>query len=912
MSVEQITLSNMKKMNEFLISHMQDMISKMDHKKLKINWIYLLSGFYDELIKICNNYHKNIFKICNSFQKNVNLKFQDDKFAQYFQLLINNLLKYQNNVAIQTKDIEKQNQNLLNQKNDFINTCEINFLESKKNLEQLKTKMKVLDTSYSKYIKSNKKKEKIYNNKKEIIDNKKLENELKEINKIEQKTLNQYEELENGFNFNLEYISEKIKKATDLELKLKKKVSESMVNVANIIWPVEEKINKEKIENLERNLDHYSIYFLRLQKEINLDFHSSFKLHDMSSSFIDSYKFKKLTLVNSLNYIKFLNNKLSRFEKNISPKKKIYMEIFIENIYRSNSLLKKSDLQKLSSIFIENHYFFFYFYYLLIYKKSQILLQKPFVNLNLTEVQIKNFLILMENFFICFSTTNDNFEILYHLIRFNLSLLNNKKETIYKLLNKNVILQTPNVWLGLYKFFYHTFGPDGLVFEEIFSHSNRVEKNSSTFLSKVIKNIKTTPDIEIVAHNNFTFQEILRLILKCKFKFDFTKKIILALVSKIDLNFKTIKTILNRYEPEFYFLIKSKDDLDIVIYKKKLIKKKNLQKEKKLYLCLKNTIKYLNSNSDIFNILITNKKMLTFKKKIFNHILLKKQLKNKKLRRKIYLNSINNKYLTNTIEIYKKNEVDPIIDLDVKRTLNYENKFGDKGLTLILRNISHPNKGNFPYYQGLNYLTNYFYILFEGNTLDCYNLLITLMKDKFDIYVDKDLRNMKILFFNMKKLIKKYLPLLSNYYEEIKLDMDIIFAAWCLTIFTTISHSFKNSKILDDIVDIFIGKGWPGFFKVVLVILEETQDEVFKKDFDSNLLFYSEICKNGFKFIRDKYKDKGEEFDFKEKILKYKYVNSCQSTFLKAEYDKVQEIYQDFWIEISKTFKFRKSKSMIN
>ena len=135
MSVEQITLSNMKKMNEFLISHMQDIINKMDYRKIKTDWVGLLSGFYEELIRICHNYHKNIFKMCSSFQKNVNLKFQDDKFAQYFQLLINNLLKYQNNVAVQTLNIEKQNNNLLNEKKNFINTCEKNFSQSKKNIE---------------------------------------------------------------------------------------------------------------------------------------------------------------------------------------------------------------------------------------------------------------------------------------------------------------------------------------------------------------------------------------------------------------------------------------------------------------------------------------------------------------------------------------------------------------------------------------------------------------------------------------------------------------------------------------------------------------------------------------------------------------------------------------------------------
>ena len=37
--------------------------------------------------------------------------------------------------------------------------------------------------------------------------------------------------------------------------------------------------------------------------------------------------------------------------------------------------------------------------------------------------------------------------------------------------------------------------------------------------------------------------------------------------------------------------------------------------------------------------------------------------------------------------------------------------------------------------------------------------------------------------------MKTYLPDLINYLEcEIKLDIEVIFASWCLTIFTTIVH----------------------------------------------------------------------------------------------------------------------------
>lgn len=60
--------------------------------------------------------------------------------------------------------------------------------------------------------------------------------------------------------------------------------------------------------------------------------------------------------------------------------------------------------------------------------------------------------------------------------------------------------------------------------------------------------------------------------------------------------------------------------------------------------------------------------------------------------------------------------------------------------------------------------------------------------------------------------MKTYLPDLINYLEcEIKLDIEVIFASWCLTIFTTIVHQNQQSKLLDEILDVFIAKGWIGF-----------------------------------------------------------------------------------------------------
>lgn len=94
--------------------------------------------------------------------------------------------------------------------------------------------------------------------------------------------------------------------------------------------------------------------------------------------------------------------------------------------------------------------------------------------------------------------------------------------------------------------------------------------------------------------------------------------------------------------------------------------------------------------------------------------------------------------------------------------------------------------GKFSYYQGLNYLAAYFLNLYEGDEVKTYNVLITLLNHQFSIYLNHDLSSLKKLFFFFKKLMKTFLPELNNFFDnEIKLDLQVVFASWALTLFTT-------------------------------------------------------------------------------------------------------------------------------
>lgn len=86
------------------------------------------------------------------------------------------------------------------------------------------------------------------------------------------------------------------------------------------------------------------------------------------------------------------------------------------------------------------------------------------------------------------------------------------------------------------------------------------------------------------------------------------------------------------------------------------------------------------------------------------------------------------------------------------------------------------------------------------------------MKNHFDEYVKEEFKKMDLLSFYVKKLVQIYLPNIHNYFVKIKINLDIYVSSWCLTLFTSILHSLKESVLLDEIIDIFIAKKWVGFF----------------------------------------------------------------------------------------------------
>ena len=96
--------------------------------------------------------------------------------------------------------------------------------------------------------------------------------------------------------------------------------------------------------------------------------------------------------------------------------------------------------------------------------------------------------------------------------------------------------------------------------------------------------------------------------------------------------------------------------------------------------------------------------------------------------------------------------------LDTKRTFHQSEYFDRKKLEVILFNLADPKKGDFSYYQGLNYITSYFLVLFQGDELKTYNQVITMMRENYKIYLDHSMHKFKRLLYIAKKYLKIYLP----------------------------------------------------------------------------------------------------------------------------------------------------------
>lgn len=210
---------------------------------------------------------------------------------------------------------------------------------------------------------------------------------------------------------------------------------------------------------------------------------------------------------------------------------------------------------------------------------------------------------------------------------------------------------------------------------------------------------------------------------------------------------------------------------------------------------------------------------------------------------------------------------------------------------------------NISYYQGMNYIAYHYLHVFEEDEEKTFFFLRGLFKKHFVQYTQYDFDKMKVIFYQIKSFLRHHFPDLNAYFNQIKLDTDVIFASWCLTLFTLITQYHKDCRYLDEINDIFLSEGWRGLIKVIMVLIERTERFLMNKSYEDCLIFLSDIVKNNFSFLSEE-----KEFSFKQEVGKYPQVNRENMKSLKQQYEVMFSKQEEFWKFFDELQKSQQSK----
>ncbi len=150
---------------------------------------------------------------------------------------------------------------------------------------------------------------------------------------------------------------------------------------------------------------------------------------------------------------------------------------------------------------------------------------------------------------------------------------------------------------------------------------------------------------------------------------------------------------------------------------------------------------------------------------IYINVLLSSKLNSyETIRRKAYLIlSYTNGQRVDVSYKTPKEKRDKIIELDVRRTICGTKPANAHSLIMLLELLEDVDHGHFQYYQGLNYLGNYFLEIYQGSVKNAYQVIKHIIDRYFRAYVDTELKNLRMIFFLVNKAMEEKLPILYNY-----------------------------------------------------------------------------------------------------------------------------------------------------
>ena len=376
---------------------------------------------------------------------------------------------------------------------------------------------------------------------------------------------------------------------------------------------------------------------------------------------------------------------------------------------------------------------------------------------------------------------------------------------------------------------------------------------AKTRIVKLIKNYDSLDSEQIELIEKMASQEmqtIIRENIPIFANFNFPSELCLDLIAELTEEYRVgkdnIKFFVTYFNVSNYTirkLIPNEKGNSINIYKQ-FVSISEINKKLKLF---KNIVPFLNFK-DYNNLLLCSKlfhKKLS--KTIYKYILKQKNL-SPKIRLSIWHNILGISALKKEYNykgvLSKANEekVKHEIELDVIRTTvgDVENPEETRAqITNVLYAVSQLN-GKTKYCQGMNFIVQFLYEKF-GEEEAFYIFLSFFKNTDYKLIFEKDLEELKILFYVFRRVISLLEPELSSYFNRNAVDVNFFVPPWFITLYTSSHQNFKgendNSQILLRILDNFIVSGLKSLMEVGCVALHSYENVLMSKRYEDMMQF---------------------------------------------------------------------------
>ena len=376
---------------------------------------------------------------------------------------------------------------------------------------------------------------------------------------------------------------------------------------------------------------------------------------------------------------------------------------------------------------------------------------------------------------------------------------------------------------------------------------------AKTRIVKLIKNYDSLDSEQIELIEKMASQEmqtIIRENIPIFANFNFPSELCLDLIAELTEEYRVgkdnIKFFVTYFNVSNYTirkLIPNEKGNSINIYKQ-FVSISEINKKLKLF---KNIVPFLNFK-DYNNLLLCSKLFhKKISKTIYKYILKQKNL-SPKIRLSIWHNILGISALKkeyNYKEVLSKANEEKVkheIELDVIRTTvgDVENPEETRAqITNVLYAVSQLN-GKTKYCQGMNFIVQFLYEKF-GEEEAFYIFLSFFKNTDYKLIFEKDLEELKILFYVFRRVISLLEPELSSYFNRNAVDVNFFVPPWFITLYTSSHQNFKgendNSQILLRILDNFIVSGLKSLMEVGCVALHSYENVLMSKRYEDMMQF---------------------------------------------------------------------------